>query len=128
MRLQEEAIPNVERSKNACAYCPFIDRDRLAARSRTTALRGELPPQVGTERFAVTQSLGIVLQRERLVRDLSQEFVAQNAGLAVITYGSLERGQSRSGGPANPTLETLLRVFEVLEIKANVESTTADAG
>ena len=46
----------------------------------------------------------------------SQEAVALAAGIAVTTYRDLEVGHSRNGGLANPRLDTIVRVFQVLEI------------
>lgn len=64
----------------------------------------------------VATRLGTTLKRIRVDRGLSQEQVAQAAGIATYAYGCLERGQSPSGGSANPTLMTLMRVFHALEV------------
>lgn len=85
-------------------------------------MRGDLPPKSPVDRVALTRTLGGFFERERCDLGLSQEVVALNAGLAVITYGGLERGMSRGGGAANPTLETLLRVFHVLGITPSVDA------
>lgn len=66
--------------------------------------------------FRAACALGDLLRTSRITQGLSQEHVAFEAGLAVVTYGSLERGQSRNGGFANPTLGTLLRVFDALSV------------
>lgn len=60
--------------------------------------------------------IGEVLHAARALRGWSQERVALDAGISVITYVTLERGFSRRGEPANPTLDTLLRVIVVLNI------------
>lgn len=70
--------------------------------------------------------LGIRLRGLRVSRGLSQEQVAHDAGIAVQTYGCLERGTTPAGGFANPTLETILRVLHVLEVEAaSLVGTTA---
>lgn len=61
--------------------------------------------------------LGSTLRMLRLDRGLTQEQVAQVAGIATYTYGCLERGRSPSGGWANPTLTTLLRVLIALGVE-----------
>ncbi|MDZ8202728.1 helix-turn-helix transcriptional regulator [Microbacterium sp. SSW1-59] len=62
------------------------------------------------------RELGVALRRVRRRRGQSQEQVALNAGISTHTYGCLERGKSPSGGSANPTFGTLIRVFEALGI------------
>ncbi|MFB8191350.1 helix-turn-helix domain-containing protein [Microbacterium sp. NPDC055988] len=62
------------------------------------------------------QKLAEQLLQIRTARGLSQEQVAHAANLSTYTYSCLERGVSPSGGPANPTLETLLRTFDALQI------------
>lgn len=57
------------------------------------------------------------LRETRLAMALTQEEVAYAAGLAVPAYGRLERGRSPAGGPANPTLHTMLRVFGALDLQ-----------
>jgi len=61
--------------------------------------------------------LATTLRNARQSLGLSQEQVAFRAGIAVVTLSNLERGISSSGTPANPTLRTLLRIFEVLGIQ-----------
>lgn len=63
--------------------------------------------------------LGITLRRIRHQRCSSQEQIAFSAGVALPTYGALERGRTPSGDDANPTLDTLLRVFYALDIDAS---------
>lgn len=64
--------------------------------------------------------LGEALYQERLSRGFSQEEVALRAKLSVATYSTLERGFSSSGTLANPTLETLVRVMEILPVVPSV--------
>lgn len=61
-------------------------------------------------------ALAEALRTIRRDRGLSQEDVAYHAGLSVQAYGNLERGQATSGGDANPTLDTMLRVFAALSV------------
>jgi transcriptional regulator with XRE-family HTH domain len=67
-----------------------------------------------TRRIVVVEELGRRLRKARLRLQLSQEEVAARAGLGVQAYGSLERGWTPNGKPANPTLDTLIRVHTVL--------------
>ncbi|WP_437583425.1 helix-turn-helix transcriptional regulator [Paramicrobacterium sp. CJ85] len=59
---------------------------------------------------------GLVKQRRKEL-GLSQEEVAAQAQVSIGTYSALERGRSLSGGEANPTLQTLVRIFLVLGIR-----------
>lgn len=61
-------------------------------------------------------NLGVSLGRARAAQQLSQEQVAFAADVSVQTYGSLERGMTPSGRYTNPTLQTLLMVFQALSI------------
>jgi len=61
-------------------------------------------------------ALGVTLRALRRDRLLSQEDLARAAGLSTHAYGCLERGRSPSGGVANPTMDTLLRIFKVLGV------------
>jgi len=63
------------------------------------------------------RSLGVTLRALRRGKGLSQEQVAYAAQLSVYSYGCLERGRAPSGGIANPTMDTLLRVFTALDIE-----------
>lgn len=67
------------------------------------------------KRMAVDH-LSWMLRQARQARGLSQEEVAQAAKISVFAYGCLERGRSTAGGDANPTLDTVVRVFNVLGI------------
>jgi len=62
-------------------------------------------------------SIGRTLAAAREAHGLSQEAVALRAGIAVVTLSNLERGVSSCGTPSNPTLGTLLRLFDVLNIE-----------
>ncbi len=54
------------------------------------------------------------LRRARHDAGLSQEDVAYRAGLSRYTYQKFEKGESRPGAPANPTLFTMLALSQVL--------------
>lgn len=73
-------------------------------------------PERDRYRAGVAAQLGEALRAIRIQRGLTQEEVALEAGIAVFTYGNLERGRSRSG-VENPTLDTLLRVFRALDVE-----------
>lgn len=60
--------------------------------------------------------MGAEMQRVRLKRGFSQERVAYHAGLSRYTYQKLEKGESRPGTPANPSVRTLLAIAQVLEV------------
>lgn len=56
------------------------------------------------------------LQRLRLERGLTQEDVAYRSGLTRYTYQKYEKGESKPGTPANPTIRTLLAMSQVLGV------------
>lgn|GEM_PF-335446 len=60
------------------------------------------------------RELGLVLNRLRTEADLSQEKVAHAAGLSRGYYHQLEKGSSRTGRIANPTLLNLVALAQVL--------------
>ncbi|WP_367274550.1 helix-turn-helix domain-containing protein [uncultured Microbacterium sp.] len=68
-------------------------------------------------RHEAALQIGEAFRSIRLARHLSQEQVALDAGLSVDTYAYLERGQMPLGGDANPRLDTLLRIFDVLDVE-----------
>ncbi|WP_229703273.1 helix-turn-helix transcriptional regulator [Microbacterium murale] len=61
-----------------------------------------------SQRFATS------LRSARQRAGLSQEDVAYRAGLTRYTYQKYEKGESRPGSPANPTLRTVLALSQVL--------------
>lgn len=69
------------------------------------------------QRREAAAELAVVLRICRLRRGMSQEEVAFAAGLSVNAYGCLERGQAASGGQPTPKLDTIVRLFEVLQIQ-----------
>ena len=56
------------------------------------------------------------LQRLRHERGLSQEDVAYRSGLTRYTYQKYEKGESKPGAPANPTIRTLLAMSQALGV------------
>lgn len=71
---------------------------------------------VDEEWAAYVQRLATALRRAREDAGLSQEQVAYRAGLTRYTYQKYEKGESRPGTPANPTLRTVLAISQVLGI------------
>ena len=69
-------------------------------------------------RREAAETLGMTLRAWRRARGLSQGEVARKAGLSLPSYGGLERGRTPAGGVANPTLDTLLRIFAALDVPA----------
>jgi transcriptional regulator with XRE-family HTH domain len=67
------------------------------------------------ERYA--RELGQNIQRERARVGYSQDRVAYESNLSRYTYQKLEKGESRPGSPANPTVKTLLAVAQVLDVQ-----------
>ncbi|MGO2188151.1 MAG: helix-turn-helix transcriptional regulator [Microbacterium gubbeenense] len=65
---------------------------------------------------AYAQRLATALRRAREGAGLSQEQVAYRAGLTRYTYQKYEKGESRPGTPANPTLRTMLALSQVLDV------------
>ncbi len=67
------------------------------------------------DRYA--RELGQNIQRERARVRYSQDRVAYESGLSRYTYQKLEKGESKPGTPANPTVKTLLAVAQVLDVQ-----------
>ncbi len=65
---------------------------------------------------AYASELAVNLLRIRLQRGLSQEDVAYAAGLTRYTYQKYEKGESKPGMPANPTIRTLLALCQALDV------------
>jgi DNA-binding XRE family transcriptional regulator len=65
---------------------------------------------------AYARALGANLHRAREAAGLTQERVAHAAGISTFTYQKLEKGESNPGTPANPRLQTLVSLAEVLGI------------
>ena len=56
------------------------------------------------------------LRRLRQEAGLSQEDVAYRSGLTRYTYQKYEKGESKPGAPANPTIRTLLAMSQALGV------------
>lgn len=67
-------------------------------------------------RTRIARELGLNLQRLRAATGLSQEKVAQRAGISAFTYQKFEKGESKPGAPMNPRMFTLLALADALEI------------
>lgn len=65
---------------------------------------------------AYSRNLAQRLRALRYERDLSQETVAQRAGISAYTYQKFEKGESKPGTPMNPRLFTLLSLAAVFDI------------
>lgn len=64
-----------------------------------------------------SRALGMNLRRRRDVLGLTQEAVAERAGISLYAYQQYERGAVTKGGAAtNPRLATVLAICEVLEV------------
>lgn len=69
------------------------------------------------EEWAIyAQRLATALRRARESAGLSQEQLAYRAGLTRYTYQKYEKGESRPGSPANPTLRTILAISQVVGV------------
>lgn len=66
------------------------------------------------------REFGHRLQRARVDAGLSQEDVAYRAGVSRYTYQKWERGFSKPGSPANPSLRNVLAMAQVLEIEPSL--------
>ncbi|PAU68884.1 XRE family transcriptional regulator [Bifidobacterium criceti] len=56
------------------------------------------------------------MQRFRTRKNLSQERVANDAGLSRNTYQKFEKGESMPGTPANPSLRNVMAIAQVLGV------------
>ena len=70
---------------------------------------------------AILAEIGLRLKRRRLNRNLTQQEVAEQAGLTRMTVGEFERGASSS-------MLTLVRILRVLEALDELESFLRDTG
>ncbi len=57
------------------------------------------------------------LRQLRAQAGLSQEDVAYRSGLTRYTYQKYEKGESKPGTPANPTIRTLLAISQALDVE-----------
>ena len=59
-------------------------------------------------------------QRLRVLRfelGVSQEYIAQRAGLSTFTYQKFEKGESNPGKPMNPRLSTIIALARAFNIE-----------
>ncbi|UCR88006.1 helix-turn-helix domain-containing protein [Mycetocola spongiae] len=70
--------------------------------------------QISWQEYVI--ELGTSLHRLRMERGLSQEQVAYAAGLSRYTYQKFEKGESRPGTPANPSLQNVLALCQVFQV------------
>ncbi len=70
---------------------------------------------------AILKEIGGRLKRRRLNRNLTQQEVADQAGLTRMTVGEFERGASSS-------MMTLIRILRVLEALEELENFLPDTG
>ena len=71
----------------------------------------EVPEDWGSH----AREIGIRLQRRRAQLGLTQEQVADRAGIAAKTYQNFEQGRSGRSMPLNPRLRTLMALSAALE-------------
>lgn len=64
---------------------------------------------------AVAALFAVNLRQRRESLALSQEAVAQRAGLSRYVYGKYEKGEGRPGEPVNPKMRTLIALAKALE-------------
>ncbi|WP_368874585.1 helix-turn-helix domain-containing protein [Microbacterium sp. GbtcB4] len=64
---------------------------------------------------AVAALFAANLRKRREMLALSQEAVAQRAGLSRYVYGKYEKGEGRPGQPVNPKMRTLIALARALE-------------
>ena len=83
--------------------------------------KGIIVSVYGMSDQAILEKIGARLKRRRLDRNLSQQEVADQAGLTRTTIGEFERGASSS-------MLTLIRILRVLGALEELESFLPDTG
>ena len=73
--------------------------------------------QIEAEWSAYSQRFATSLRSARARAGLSQEDVAYRSGLTRYTYQKYEKGESKPGTPANPTIRTLLAMSQALDVE-----------
>lgn len=64
-----------------------------------------------------SREFGMNLRRRRNALGLTQEAVAEQAGISLYAYQQYERGAvTKAGGATNPRLATVLTICEVLAV------------
>ena len=72
-------------------------------------------PRLYFEEAEERQNIGSVIRDVRMKRDLSSKDVAMLVGLAAPNYSRIESGMT------SPTYKTLMRIFEVLDIRIDIQ-------
>jgi transcriptional regulator with XRE-family HTH domain len=65
---------------------------------------------------AFVREFGVNLSRARTAAGLSQQRVAQRAGIAANTYRQYEKGESKPGTPANMGFRNVLALSQALGV------------
>lgn len=74
-------------------------------------------PAITPEWAEFARELGMNLRRRRDALGLTQEAVAERAGISLYAYQQYERGAVTKGGAAtNPRLATVLTICDVLAV------------
>lgn len=74
-------------------------------------------PTATPEWAEFARELGVNLRRARDAKRLTQENMAEHAGISLYAYQQYERGASTKGGAAtNPRLATILTICQVLDV------------
>lgn len=74
-------------------------------------------PAATPEWAEFARALGMNLRRARTFRELTQESMAERAGISLYAYQQYERGAvTRDGAATNPRLATVLALCQVLDI------------
>lgn len=92
MVVYKRDTPNIRRMENAKKDIDFDDNYAAKLAQRLRTLRYE--------------------------RRISQEYVAQQAGISTFTYQKFEKGESNPGKPMNPRLSTLVSLARVFGLEA----------
>ncbi|OZB80246.1 MAG: hypothetical protein B7X41_18230, partial [Microbacterium sp. 14-71-5] len=104
----------------------FARQSRLPRR-RADAEEGPLTDlELAHRRRAQARAFGAMLRKARLLKGVSQEQLALEAGITVYTYGGLERGHTPRGGEVNPTMDTVMRIIHALDIDIELKFRFAD--
>jgi len=71
---------------------------------------------ISLEKAEYSKRLGLKLYQLRMESGLSQEKLAQRAGISAYTYQKFEKGESKPGTPMNPRMFTLMALADALDI------------
>ena len=93
-------------TQEAILRSTWRDRGLMPAARHNSPTRGEFVAEFGRN-----------LQRERLAKGMSQEHLAYVSGLSRYTYQKYEKGESRPGTSANPSLLNVLALAQALGVE-----------